>query len=191
VRVEKGDLIFATSNEHKFEEARDIANGFGVTLVAYPYSGRDIQSSDVAEIARAKARCAYAQLHRPLFVDQTSLHIASVRGFPAGYTPFFMYSFGDDLICSTFGADDSRCAAEGRTTLAYCNGQVVRLFVGSVAGRIVPEPRGEVTDWDGFGWNRVFAPGGGDKTFAEMGFEKKNAMSMRRSALKQLFESVT
>lgn len=190
MRVKPQDLIFATSNSHKFDEASDIATSFKIRLVQFEYGGRDIQSADVAEIAEAKARSAFASLHRPLFVDQTSLHIAAVNDFPAGYTPYFLASFGDQLVCETFGTDDRLAIARGQTTIAYCDGQVVRRFHAIVPGRIVPRPRGGSDEWNRFGWNRIFAPDGGDETFAEMGFEKKNAMSMRRSALEQLFEWV-
>jgi XTP/dITP diphosphohydrolase len=189
LRVESTDLIFVTSNQHKFDEARDIGAPFGINIVRHEIPLTDIQSDDVIEIAEAKVRSAYARLLRPLFIDQTSLHIDEVGGFPAGFTQRFLASLRPDQVCEKFGRT-GMCAAEGRTTIAFCDGRRVESFTGTIRGRIVEAPRGTDTGWEAFGFNRVFAPDPGNLTFAEMGAAKKNAMSMRRSALEQLFRWV-
>ncbi|RNJ27201.1 non-canonical purine NTP pyrophosphatase [Halosegnis longus] len=76
---------------------------------------------------------------------------------------------GQDLA-----ADDRDRAATDDTV---AEGELpVKLFVGSVPGRIV-EPRGD----DGFGYDPIFEHDG--QTFAEMGADQKNAISHRGRAL--------
>lgn len=57
-----------------------------------------------------------------------------------------------------------------------------KIFVGQVSGRIV-KPRGD----NGFGWDPVFEPEGGMKTYAEMG-KDKNKISHRKKAIMELKE---
>ncbi len=85
----------------------------------------------------------------------------------------------DDRRGRDLSADD-RAAAVADDTVA--NGSVpVKLFVGSVPGRIV-EPRGE----GGFGYDPIFEHRG--TTFAEMSADEKNAVSHRGRALAKFAE---
>ncbi len=52
----------------------------------------------------------------------------------------------------------------------------------SPAATFVDPPRGATQ----FGWDPIFKPVGYDHTFAEMGIEEKNKISMRRMAVNQL-----
>jgi XTP/dITP diphosphohydrolase len=148
-----------------------------------------VQDEDLHALVRHKAREAHATLLRPLFVEHTSLHIDFAGGFPGGFTKAFLSAFTEATICELFGRPD-RCAATGRTVIGYCDGRTVRIYEAAVRGRIVAAPAGATGGWSGFGWNRVFAPEPGDETFAEMGEARKNAMSMRRKALHELFDDL-
>jgi XTP/dITP diphosphohydrolase len=187
--VDAGDLIFVTQNRHKFVEAAAIALERGVALIRYEHRSMEIQSEDVNEIAAHKARSAYGRLGRPLFVEHTSLHLDWLNGFPAGYTSAFMQSFGDDRICALFGVDGRR-EATGRTTIGYHDGRRVRIFSGATKGYIVDRPAGATADWGGFGWNRIFAPDPGTRTFSELGVGEKNRISMRRTAMYALLDEL-
>ncbi|MGH9442110.1 MAG: non-canonical purine NTP pyrophosphatase, partial [Thermoanaerobaculia bacterium] len=54
--------------------------------------------------------------------------------------------------------------------------------IGRVEGSIARDPRGA----GGFGWDSIFVPNGGDRTFAEMTAAGKNAISHRRIAWEDL-----
>ena len=85
----------------------------------------------------------------------------------------------DDRRGRDLAADD-RASATTDDTIAGSDLQV-KLFVGSVPGRIV-EPRGE----GGFGYDPIFEHDG--KTFAEMTPDEKNAVSHRGRALAKFAE---
>ena len=51
-----------------------------------------------------------------------------------------------------------------------------------VEGHIIPADRGA----EGFGYDPLFVPEGGDKTFAEMDAAEKNAVSHRGRAVRKL-----
>ena len=54
-------------------------------------------------------------------------------------------------------------------------------------GSIATHPRGE----GGFGWDVLFIPAGGTRTFAEMGEKEKGAISHRASAFQSLRRLLT
>ena len=66
-------------------------------------------------------------------------------------------------------------------SLAWPDGHV-ESFEGTVEGRLVWPMRGK----NGFGYDPIFLPKGGDLTFGEMNAEAKHAMSHRADAFAQL-----
>jgi XTP/dITP diphosphohydrolase len=75
-------------------------------------------------------------------------------------------------ICRIAGCFDDRSAAARCIALAT-DGAGEAVGMGVVTGTIVESPRGR----HGFGWDSVFAPGGGDgRTYAEMAEAQKDAI---------------
>jgi XTP/dITP diphosphohydrolase len=66
-----------------------------------------------------------------------------------------------------------------KTRIGYCDGRRIHQFEGEISGRLSPQPQGNRD----FQWDCVFVPDGSSQTFAEMGEDAKNAISMRRKAL--------
>lgn len=60
------------------------------------------------------------------------------------------------------------------------------LFEGTCEGRIAFEPRGGA----GFGYDPLFIPVGGTESFAELGEQKKNAISHRSKALAKMRDAI-
>jgi XTP/dITP diphosphohydrolase len=178
-------LIFVTGNEHKFAEASAIGTDLGLALKHSPIRLFEIQEIDISAIVDRKAKDAYAQLGRALFVEHTSLHIEFANGFPAGLTRIFLKTLGDEKVCELFGAA-GRNSAVGRTTIGYCDGRRVRQVEGELHGVIAQTPRGKLAGWEQFGWSRVFIPAGYEATLSELGMVEKNKFSMRRAALTKL-----
>jgi len=172
------ELVFVTANEHKLAEARAILSPLAVRAVVLDLP--EMQGSP-EEIAREKALSAFSRLKTPLFVEDTSLHCAGLKGLPGPYIKHFIAALGPAGIfrmASAFG--DTRATA--RTTLAYClaDGEVLTVQ-GEASGTLV-EPRGA----SGFGFDPSFLPDGEKKTFGEMSAHEKNKISHRRRALEAL-----
>ena len=84
------------------------------------------------------------------------------------------------LLRNLEGVADRR--ARFRTVIALILNGEEHLFEGIVEGRIIDAERGA----EGFGYDPLFIPDGGDKTFAEMSAEEKNAVSHRGRAVRRL-----
>ena len=173
------DLVFVTSNEGKLREAQEV---LGVEL---EHSGLDlpeIQSLDLVEVVRHKARAAFERLGRPVLVEDTSLEIRGLDGFPGPLVRWLLVSVGAAGIGRLAGAFEDQRAAARCIACAFGEGLEV-MGEGAIPGVIVSAPRGR----KGFGWDPVFAPeGGGGRTFAEMAPAEKNEVSHRRLAFEAL-----
>jgi non-canonical purine NTP pyrophosphatase (RdgB/HAM1 family) len=179
VRLE--DLIFVTSNSGKLREAQEV---LGVQLENVNLDLPEIQSLDLTEVVRHKARTAHERLGRPVLVEDTSLEIRGLEGFPGPLVRWLLVSVGAagiGRLAAAFG--DARALAR---CLACAFGDGLEVVgEGEIPGLIVATPRGR----QGFGWDPVFAPeGGGGRTFAEMAPVEKNRVSHRRLAFEALRE---
>jgi non-canonical purine NTP pyrophosphatase (RdgB/HAM1 family) len=171
-------LLFVSSNAGKVQEVAAIV---GAPIAQLDLDLPEIQALDVAEVARHKARTAFAQAGRPVVVEDTGLGIDALHGLPGALVRWFLATIGPAGICDLIppGADRS---ARARTAVALCAGETVELFVGETAGVIVPAPIGE----GGFGWDAIFQPTGATGTFAQMDAAERAVYSMRRRALEHL-----
>jgi len=175
------DAVFVTSNLGKLREAEAV---LGCTLRHRALDLPEIQSLDLAEVVRAKAGAAFERLGRPVLVEDTSLELAGLGGFPGPLVRWLLASVGPEGICRVASCFDDPAATVRCLACAFDGGAEV-LGEGVVVGRIVPAPRGR----RGFGWDSAFVPDGGDgRTYAEMDGAEKNAISHRRRAFEALRE---
>ena len=172
-------IVFVTSSDDKHREAEAI---LGVPLRRAKLDLEEPQSLDVITVARAKAMAAAARLGCPVLVEDTSLELAALGGFPGPFIRWLLASAGAAAIPRLLdGFPDRRATA--RCVALVRDGEREWKGVGVVDGTIVTAPRGE----GGFGWDVIFAPDwGGGRTFAEMSPAEKNARSHRGLAFSAL-----
>lgn len=174
------DVSFATSNDHKFAEASRILGKLGVRARMARMQLPEIQSGSVAEVAEHKARAAAGSLDGPFFVEDDALEITSLGGFPGPYSSYVLGTLGLDGVLRLLEGGDRR--ARFRAAVSYRAGgpgAPLESLEASVDGRISGGARGE-----GWGYDPVFVPDGGDLTFAQM--PDKDGASHRGAALRLL-----
>ncbi len=172
-------LTFVTSSPHKHREAEAI---LGVRLRRAPLDLPEPQGLDVVAVARDKARAAHAALGRPVLVEDTSLELRALGGFPGPLVRWLLEAAGPAAIARMLDGFDDRSAL-ARCAAVVWDGTHEWLGIGEVAGAIAPTPRGE----SGFGWDVVFTPEWAEgRTYAELPAEEKNARSHRALALEAL-----
>ncbi len=172
-------LAFVTSSPHKHREAEAI---LGLALERVSVDLPEVQSLDVVEVAREKARAAFALLERPVLVEDTSLELAALGGFPGPLVRWLLEAAGPGAIARMLDGFADRRAQARCAALAW-DGTREWLGVGEVSGTIAREAAGD----SGFGWDIVFVPDwGGGRRYAEMAPAEKNARSHRALALAAL-----
>lgn len=166
--------IFVTSNLNKRLEAERI---LGRPLEHRPLELEELQAENVAEVALAKARAAYAILQRPVIVEDAGVELVGLGGFPGPFIKYWEKLGGLSSICRTAdGLGDRRVRAV--CALGVCHEGGSEVVVGVALGSVSSEPRGSA----GFGWDAIFVPVGETRTFAEMSAAEKDAHSHRRKA---------
>lgn len=168
-------LRFLSSNPHKISEVRAILEPAGVEIVPISTKIEELQTADVEKLVHDKCIKAFQRVGYPLFVEHTGLNIDALNGFPGGLTQIFWDTLQADRFSQLFGGGP----LSARTVIGYCDGRRVCQVSGAVQGTVARTPQGP-TD---FQWDCVFIPDGSFETFAQMGPERKNQISMRRHAL--------
>ena len=172
-----GSAVLVSGNPGKALEARRIV---GAQLETAPLDLPEIQSLDLLEILRFKAEEAWRRLERPLIVDETALELGALNGFPGPLIKWMLQAVGPEGIATTALAL-GETSAVARCALLYFDGTSEVVGEGTAPGAIVA-PRGE----GGFGWDPIFLPEGESKTYAELPSERKDLISHRSHALKDL-----
>ena len=178
----RSEIRFVSSNPHKIAEAEAILGPHGIRVIPSTLKIEELQTTDTKRLVRDKLLNAYEQIGRPLFVEHTGLYLERIHGLPGGLTQIVWDTLQAERFAELFGGPEGKSKATARTWIAYCDGRQIFEFDGEVAGSIVAAPRGP----RGFQWDCVFQPDGYASTFAEMGNDKKNEVSMRRIALDKL-----
>ena len=178
--------VMATNNVNKLHEAQEILAPLGIEVISQREAGADIEPEEngatFAENAMIKAKTVYDIVHCPVFADDSGLCVAALDGRPgvhsARYAPKGQEC--EKLLAEMEGVEDRRAYFE--CDIAYIDEKGSGTFSAACIGSIGTQARGE----NGFGYDPVFCYG--DRTFAEMGEEEKNAVSHRGIALRKLYE---
>src|SRR3990167_11518417 len=170
-------LYFQTGNKGKLVEAKAIVPHIEGLDIDLP----EIQELDAHKIIQAKLQAAFAHQSGEFVVEDTSLYFEGLNGLPGPLVKWLLKTVDNEglyKIAQAFGVNK----ATAKTVVGYAKDpQNVQFFEGKVEGEIV-KPRGD----KGFGFDPVFQPDGYTQTFAEMGAEQKNKISMRKVAFEKL-----
>lgn len=170
--------MFVTSNESKWREAQAI---LGRPLERVRLELPELQAATTAEVALDKAKVAWAQLKRPVIVEDAGLELVALNGFPGPFIKYWEKLGGLASLCrAADGLNDRRAVAV--CALVACDAGGPKAFEGRAPGTIAPAPRGT----NGFGWDAVFIPDGETRTYAELTQAEKDARSHRRQAWEAL-----
>ena len=175
-------VLFATSNRGKLEEARTILAPFGISVEQFDGKGTEIQADTNSEVAAYASRGASRAAGRAVLVEDAGLYVDSLNGFPGPYSAYAFKTIGVAGIIALLKPSPSARAAKFVSSLAYCEpGGAPSLFEGTVRGAIIGRPRGR----KGFGFDPIFVPDGGTRTFGEMNLKEKCAVSHRAKSMKR------
>ncbi len=182
-------IVFATNNENKLREIRNIlGNSFSLLSLGDLNIRDDIPENETTLEGNAlqKARYIHRLLNMNVFADDTGLEIEALNGLPGVNSARFAGESKNsdaniDKALQMMGSTSNRMA-RFRTVIALILDDREYLFEGIIKGKIISERRGK----EGFGYDPVFVPQGRDLTFAEMPLAEKNRISHRAKAFMKL-----
>lgn len=175
--------FFATTNFHKFNEARQVLAEHGIAAALLRIEAIEIQDDDLEKIAKTSVHDALEKSGLPVLVEDAGLFIKALKGFPGPYSSYVYRTLGTEGVLKLMEGIAKR-DAYFHSVVAFHSPERAspKCFHGRVEGRIALKERGK----QGFGFDPVFEPkGGGSKTFAEMTTTEKNEFSHRAHALRR------
>ena len=188
------EIVFATNNEHKLQELREIVgHKFNILSLVQIGCHDDIPETASTIEGNAEMKARYVKQHYgyDCFSDDTGLEIDALGGEPGVYSARYAGPGHDSeanidkVLAKLQGVPPERRTARFRTAVALLQGQQLHIFEGKVEGHILTERHGT----GGFGYDSIFAPvEGRGLTFAQMQPQEKNAMSHRGRAVASLVQ---
>jgi len=183
--------ILASENPHKFREIEALLAKIPVRLEPLP-EGIELPPEDGPTLlanARIKARAAAQASGGVALADDTGLEVDALGGEPGVRSARYAgedVTFEDNtrlLLERMTGIHGKNRRARFRCVLVLAARQGGEVTAeGRLEGFITEHPRGT----GGFGYDSVFVPEGGERTFAELSEEEKNAQSHRALAARAL-----
>lgn len=185
-------ILIATHNKHKLTEMARILAPMGYEVVTDTDIG--INLTDVEETgttfmenARIKAESGCKESGLICIADDSGLCVDALGGAPGVYSARYSGVHGDDESNIIKLLDELKDIPDEKRT-AYFQCSICVSFPdgtevtaeGKCEGKIGYEKRGN----NGFGYDPVFMVG--DKSFAELTSDEKDAISHRGNALKEL-----
>ena len=185
-------VVIATHNKDKLKELRRGLTNLNIDfldLSFFPEIGEIIEDGNtLKENALIKAKHVYQITGLPAIADDTGLEVDFLEGKPGVLTARFAgenCSYMDNvnkMLKVLKNVQNSYRGAIFKTVMAFYDGKKELFSEGIVKGIIAKKKKGLA----GFGYDPIFYVVEEGKTFAEMTIEKKNIISHRGKAIKNL-----
>ena len=184
-------IIFATGNEHKMVEIREILAGIEAEILSMKEAGISVDivedGTTFEENAAIKAKAVAKAVDGIVLADDSGLEIDYLNKEPGIYSSRYM---GEDtsyevknqaLLDRLKGVPKEKRTARFVCAVAavFPDGETV-VKRGTIEGYIGEKPAGK----NGFGYDPIFYVDEYNCSTAELSMEQKNAMSHRGNALR-------
>lgn len=186
----KDHLIFATSNQGKLKEVKEILKDIPKNILGLSDIGYNTEIEETEETfagnALIKARTIHKHTGKDVFADDSGLQVIALDMEPGIYSARYAGPSRssednmDKLLQKMKGIAD-RSARFISVIALVINGKEY-LYEGIVNGHIGYDRVGE----GGFGYDPIFIPYGYSRTFAEMDKQIKNSISHRYRAIERM-----
>lgn len=186
-------LVLASHNKGKLREIEALLRPHGVEVVSAVDLGLpepEEDAPDFAGNAKIKALAAATVSGLPALSDDSGFCVAALGGAPGVHSarwagPSKDFSAAMTLVNDRIGDNpDRRAWFIAALCLAWPDGHT-ETFLGRIDGAVVWPPRGD----KGFGYDPMFVPSSGQKTFGEIDPDEKHAISHRARSFAQVLVS--
>jgi XTP/dITP diphosphohydrolase len=184
-------LVFATNNEHKLRELRQILTGEFELLSLndigcneeIPETGATLESN-----AAQKSFYIWNKYGIDCFADDTGLEISALNNEPGVFSARYAGEEKSSTANMQKVLDKLKDVADRRARFRCVFSLIIdgheQQFEGIVNGKILYEKQGE----GGFGYDPIFQPDGYQHSFASLSPKEKNKISHRGLAVVKLVD---
>lgn len=136
-----GPLAMVTGSTAKYTIAADHLGVHGVAVEHVRLDLMEIQAVDVAQVARHKAEQAYAQLGRPVIVEDSAFGLDELAGYPGALVKHLIDAGGAQAMAHLAGLTVNRVCTS-TAALVYADADGLVTFTRSRAGTVARQPHG-------------------------------------------------
>lgn len=188
-------IIFATQNQGKSKEVKNILNGNKLEIYSLYDLGNNIDIEETGttfkENALIKAKTVYDIYKVPVIADDSGIEIEQLEGRPGVYSARYagdncIYDDNNKKVLKELEDKPEPHIARFICHAIYYDGKNTLEAIGELKGIITKTPAGE----HGFGYDPIFIPDGYNKTLAEFELDEKNKISHRSMAFRILKEKI-
>lgn len=176
----KPKLFIVTGSDFKFKDLSAKLSEF-FDCEQRDWNEPEIQG-DPEEIVKHKLKTAYGIFKCPVLVDDVSVHIEELNGFPGPYMKDFWKHFTPQELGIKFAG--SRISAICR--LGLCRGENNSIIVQGKFGGVIVAPKNN--DHKGRYFELCVQLDGTDKRMLDLSSEERNKISHRGKAIQNLLE---
>jgi XTP/dITP diphosphohydrolase len=193
-RLEPARLLLASHNKGKLRELGELMAPLGIETLSAAELGLaepEETEADFAGNARLKARAAARTAGIAALADDSGFSLAGLGGAPGVVSARWAGPEKDFGMAMRRAHDALGDNPERRAwfscaiCVAWPDGEAAT-FLGRVEGHVAWPPRGS----RGFGYDPMFVPLGGVRTFGELEAAEKHAISHRARAMEQFVASL-
>ncbi len=189
-------LVIASHNKGKLREINALIAPFGIeALSAGDLGVEEPEETEATFIGNAllKARVSCAATGLPALADDSGLEVTALNGAPGIYSarwagePCDFYAAMAEVERQIVASESDDRSARFVCVLALVmpDGSE-QVFEGEIRGHLVSAPRGT----NGFGYDPIFVPIGGELTFGEMEPQAKHDMNHRSFAFAKFVDAI-
>ncbi len=186
------NLVLATNNNNKVIELKCLLKSYDINLLSlndFPHI-KDIKEtgSTFTENALIKAKTVYDIIKIPCLADDSGLEVEYLNNRPGVYSKRYAGKGASDtdrirkLLHELRGLPDDNRKARFACSMVLMDKNKTSTIIGFCNGLITNRPIGK----NGFGYDPVFFIPDLGKTMAQISRRRKNMISHRANALKQI-----
>ena len=129
-------LYYITSNKEKIRLASRFLSPLNVEIEGKHMDLNEIQSDDIEEIAKDKARQAFSVINKPLFVNDVGWYISALNGFPGPFMKYVnQWLTAEDILKMMSGHTNREIIF--REVVCYIDESKLKSFVCEIKGKIL------------------------------------------------------
>lgn len=189
----KQKLIFATTNQGKIKEVRQILSDLGYEILTTKEAGIEVEIEETGtsflENAFIKAQTIHDLTGAMVLADDSGLEIDYLDKAPGIYSSRYLgedtpYDVKNRIVLEKLenAKEEERTARYVCAIAAVMADGTKKSAVATVEGTIAKQPEGD----GGFGYDPIFYVPSYQKTMAKLTPEEKNAISHRGKALREI-----
>ena len=187
-------LIFATHNDNKLKEVRELLSKSFEILSLNDIGFKDEieeNKNTIKENSIEKAKIVKLKTGLDCFADDTGLEVEILNGAPGVFSKRFagVNASSDDNIDKLLSLlkNKSNRNAQFKTVVSLNLNGKIKIFEGICKGTISTKRQGEL----GFGYDSVFIPNRSKISFGQMSLAEKNKIAHRSIAVNKLVNFLT